>query len=179
MQEKLPPCGKFPAILLSFMFLFSPLPTDADRTYQVTSLLAQGRRLYVGTVSGLVAVFDSLTYNLLTHFLWHKGKVRSLLLLPEEIKACVCAEVAFKGSENKPAFSNFERRGSHSSLGSLQDNPLFMPNPGGKLSMVASIGNGRRRYSCISKAERSSSLKRSMTTGVPVRDDVTLLLWNS
>ena len=158
----------------------SPLPVDADCTYQVASLLGQGRRLYVGTVSGLVAVFDSMTYNLLTHFLWHKGKVRSLLLLPEEIKACVCAEVPFKGSESsKPAFSNFERRVSHATLaGSVQDNPLFMPNPGGKLAMIASIGNGRRKYSCAPKPEKNSSLTRSLT-GASVRDDVTLLLWNS
>lgn len=157
------------------------LSLDVDIVQQVTSLLAQGRRLYVGTISGTVAVFDSQSFGLITNFTWHKGKVRTLLLLPEQVKSCVCVEVPFGVEEDKVTR---ERSRSHIKS-SLQTNSCFVQNTNCNLSLVASIGNGRLKLVTESKTdttENSStrSSRRATTLSMSVmNEDINLLIWHS
>ena len=152
--------------------------SDIDQSQQVTSLLAQGRRLYVGTLSGIVAVFDSMSFGLITQFSWHEGKVRSLLLLPEQIKACVCAEVPIVESKDK-TLSNQLRRCLSVPLSQVI-NPCFVPNIGTELSLVASIGNGRLKLlTKEEKEEVNMQPSRRFTWMTRAHEDITLLMWHS
>ena len=147
--------------------------SDIDRSQQVTSLLAQGRRLYVGTVSGIVAIFDSMSFILITHFSWHEGKVHSLLLLPEQIKACVCAEVPIVESKDRTLSSPLKRCLSVPSSSQVT-NPCFVPNIGTELSLVASIGNGHLKL--LTKEEKKEANVQPLRC---FRKDITLLMWHS
>ena len=142
-----------------------------DRSQQVTSLLAQGRRLYVGTVSGIVAIFDSISFGLITQFSWHEGEVHSLLLLPEQIKACVCAEVPIVESKDRTLSSPLKRC---LSVSSQVTNPCFVPNIGTELSLVASIGNGHLKL--LTKEEKEEANVQPLRC---FRKDITLLMWHS
>lgn len=151
---------------------------DIDQSHQVTSLLAQSRRLYVGTLSGIVAIFDSMSFGLITQFSWHEGKVRSLLLLPEQIKACVCAEVPIVGSKDRALSSQLKR--SLSVPSSRVINPCFIPNVGTELSLVASIGNGRLKLlTKEEKEEANTQPSRRFTWMSHAHEDITLLMWHS
>jgi serine/threonine protein kinase/ankyrin repeat protein/GTPase SAR1 family protein len=133
---------------------------DPDMTNQVTSLLAHGRRLYVGTLTGTVAVFDSLTCGLVTWFSWHQGKVRTLMLLPEEVKTCVCGEIPINEGRRESQHALVSENSNHST-----DNDHM------EASLLASIGNGR------TKLLTNQSPPRRMTR--TNNEDITLLLWNS
>ena len=64
-------------------------------TFQVATLVATGRKILVGSTSGVVGIFDSETRHLLNSFSWHKDKVRTLLVMPKEMEPCICAEIPF------------------------------------------------------------------------------------
>ena len=49
----------------------------------------------MGTSGGTVGIFDSESCDLLSSVVWHRGKVRSLLVMPREVEPCICAEVPF------------------------------------------------------------------------------------
>lgn len=159
---------------------------DVDGSYQVTTLLAQGRRLYVGTVSGTVGVFDSQSFGLITNFTWHRGKVRTLLLLPEQVKGCVCAEVPKEENELKREETLRLRSLLSSKTPSTTNitNTCFIDNANANLSLVASIGNGRLKLipetggvdmeSSVVKRKRQTRLSMSF-----INEDINLLIWHS
>ena len=147
---------------------------DFDSSQQVTSLLAQGRRLYVGTLSGIVAAFDSQSLGLIARYSWHEGKVRSLLVLPEQVKSCLCAEVPLK-TESKQQHIPIATR--------HVNNKCYMSNSGYDLELIASIGNGRIKYNCT---EEKKDLENSMSFHSrhfswmnKSHEDITLLVWHS
>ena len=68
-------------------------------TFQVATLVASGRKILVGTTSGVVGIFDSETLSLLNALHWHKDKVRTLLVMPKEMEPCICSEIPFPEKE--------------------------------------------------------------------------------
>lgn len=129
----------------------------------MTSLLAQGRKLFVGTLSGLVAVFDSQSFGLIARYSWHEGKVRSLLHLPEQVKTCICAEV--------PLMEEYQTRTSAGSGKSTHHD----------VCLIASIGNGRVKYGNEEKKDLENSIgqSRRFTWMTRNHEDINLLLWHS
>ena len=170
------------AYLFTFLFtylLVYTLPTD-DQTHQVSTLLAQGRKLFIGTLSGVVAVFDSQSRSLITRYNWHEGKVRTLLPLPKQIKPCICAEVSMntKQLDSSKVPKQLGRFVSHTVDRSTHDNPCYLPNEMDSTDLIASIGNGRRKM--IVKEEGKPTKRFRSHTWVPERDeDITLLMWHS
>ena len=61
----------------------------------VSSLLASGQFVYVGTSVGVIGVWSSEDARLLQKFHYHMHKVRMLLEMPLQVSACVCPEVPF------------------------------------------------------------------------------------
>ena len=72
-------------------------------TFQVTALVASGRKILVGTTSGVVGIFDSETFSLLNALHWHKDMVRTLLVMPKEMEPCICSEIPFPEKEEDSA----------------------------------------------------------------------------
>ena len=108
-------------------------------------------------MSGIVALLDSETGQLLSCLAWHTGKVRFLLALPDTLRACISAEVPLDRSTTG-------RGKTHNSSDAVSSsNPL-----------IASIGNGRRRYSAVDQQVSSRTRDRFRE-----HDDVTLLVWQS
>ena len=79
------------------------LSADEDLTFQVTALVASGRKILVGTTSGVVGIFDSETFSLLNALHWHKDMVRTLLVMPKEMEPCICSEIPFPEKEEDSA----------------------------------------------------------------------------
>ena len=65
----------------------------------MATLVASGRKILVGTTSGVVGIFDSETRSLLNALHWHKDKVRTLLVMPKEVEPCICSEIPFPEKE--------------------------------------------------------------------------------
>ena len=114
-------------------------------------MVAQGKKLFIGTAGGIVATFDSESGELLNSFSWHKEKVRTLLVMPKEMEPSICNEIPFSGEEentpDKPSHSRSNprlRRGI--SAFSYMDNQHYIDNPEPDSVVITSIGNGRRRY---------------------------------
>ena len=61
----------------------------------MATLIASGRKILVGTTSGVVGIFDSETRSLINALHWHKDKVRTLLVMPKEMEPCICSEIPF------------------------------------------------------------------------------------
>ena len=142
-------------------------------TFQVTALIASGRKILVGATSGVVGIFDSETRSLLSALSWHKDKVRTLLVMPKEMEPCICSEIPFPEEEKDPSHMSTPSKGSENSLHgkttriltqlqpvprhppklqrgisvfSYLDNQFRIHNPEPEAVMITSIGNGRRRY---------------------------------
>ena len=141
------------------MVCYCALYTPGSGDYNVTTLLAHGKTLYVGTMSGIVALLDSETGHLLSCLAWHTGKVRFLLALPDTLRACISAEV--------PLDRSTTGRGKISSPSHNSSDAVSSSNP-----LIASIGNGRSRYSAVDQQVSSRTRDRFR-----VHDDVTLLVW--
>ena len=141
--------------------------------FQVTALAASGRKILVGTTSGVVGIFHSETRSLLNALHWHKDKVRTLLVMPKEMEPCICSEIPLPekkddsahtsgvttpstGSENskiagvltqlQPASRHPPKIQRGMSQFSHLDNQFQIRNPEPEAVMITSIGNGRRRY---------------------------------
>lgn len=137
--------------------------------------MTTGRKILVGTTSGVVGIFDSETRGLLNSLSWHKDKVRTLLVMPKEMEPCICSEIPFPEKEEESSGSVSPPTGGNSSsplhgkttriLTQLQppsrhlpkpqrsmsvfsylDNRFRIQNPEPDAVMITSIGNGRRRY---------------------------------
>lgn len=157
------------------------------------TLMCAGHKLFVGTSSGVVAIFDSETVNLLKCFSWHKNRVRTLLAMPKQVEPCICAEIPFPDKDNKGCKSRSSSdphgvRNSASTILSLSanrkyegvtkkeeslteslsysDNICFIPNPEPESIMVTSVGNG--------KVVHTQSMSSSTHS-----EDVMLLTWKS
>ena len=133
-----------------------------------------------------MGVVDSETCEVLKVFAWHQGKVRTLLVLPKEVEACLCAEVPIV---EQPGDQTTSAAGSVGSDGDVtsgdptlgndsvaifpKDNPLFVPNVEPDACMVTSIGNGKRQFS-FSRSGIEQCVSESC-----VSNDVYLLTWRS
>ena len=138
--------------------------TEDDATFQVVTMVATGKKLFVGTTGGTVGVFDSESGQLLNAFSWHKDKVRTLLVMPKEMEPCVCNEIPFPDQEAKqvrstsvPTQTLHPHATEPSGAGrspmqrgisafSYFDNHHYIRNPEPDAVMITSVGNGRRRY---------------------------------
>jgi len=114
--------------------------TGDDQSFQVVTMVTHSSKLFIGTSSGVVGVFDSESQQLLNSFAWHREKVRTLLVMPQQVEPCVCNEVPFPSDEEESRL----KRGV--SVFSYMDNRHYMHNPEPDAVMVTSIGNGRRKY---------------------------------
>ena len=141
--------------------------------YMVTTLLAHGKVLYVGTMGGVVAMFDSMTQQLLSRLTWHNGKVRYLLVLPDQTKACICAEVPLErqtgGRGRATTAATHHQTSPATSAASPQHHSTL--NSSTSYPLIASIGNGRRRYLAHEQPQ-----ERGRERG---GEDVALLVWQS
>ena len=72
----------------------------------MATLIASGRKILVGTTSGVVGIFDSETRSLLNALHWHKDKVRTLLVMPKEMEPCICSEMPFPDKEEDSTHSS-------------------------------------------------------------------------
>ena len=172
---------------------------DDDGTFQVATLLAHGRKVFIGTTGGTVGVFDSESCQLLNTFDWHKGKVRTLLMMPKEMEPCICSEIPFPEKEewsNQTAdHTNRTRRHPppvtrQSSAFSYMNNPMFIPNHDPEAVMICSIGNGRKKFVTneLTKAEKLKMFDKAAALKtvyrrdgtVPTKgEDVCILAWRS
>ena len=66
-----------------------------EKGLQVSSLLASGPFVYVGTTVGVIGVWSSEDATLLQILHYHEHKVRMLLEMPLQVSPCVCPEVPF------------------------------------------------------------------------------------
>ena len=141
----------------------------------MATLVTAGRKILVGTTSGVVGIFDSETRCLLNSLSWHKDKVRTLLVMPKEMEPCICSEIPFPDKKDEtnghvttpPMGSNAASplHGNRTrpliqlqpsaqppkaqrgmSVFSYLDNRFRIHNPEPDAVMITSIGNGRRRY---------------------------------
>ena len=166
---------------------------ENDLSFQVATMIAQGRKLFVGTSGGTVGVFDSETNELLNAFSWHKEKVRTLLIMPKEMEPCICNEIPFSDKEedtpdtpSRPGSNPRIRRGI--SAFSYMDNQHYIHNPEPDAVVLTSIGNGRRRYQVheLTKEDRirifnetDQSIGRRPTSIDKSGEDIVLLQWRS
>ena len=173
-------------------FFFQPgdeQSKDMECSTNILSLAASGGKLFVGTSGGCVGVVDSETCEVLKVFAWHQGKVRTLLVLPKEVEACLCAEVPIveqPGDQTTSAAVSVGSDGDVTSgdptLGNdsaaifpKDNNPLFVPNVEPDACMVTSIGNGRRQF----RFQKSSAASKTLVNEEAVVDDVYLLTWKA
>lgn len=133
--------------------------------------------VYVGTISGYVAVLDSETVSLVTQYSWHEGKVRSLLLLPDTIRHSLCAEVppTTDVTNNKPGLPKRQFGEVFSPMPPPDTHECYKQNLLVNKSLVASIGNGRKKQTVMEKDLKppEGSLKQV------INRDITLLMWHS
>lgn len=133
----------------------------------------------MGTTIGSVGIFDSETLDVIQLLTWHKDKVRMLLVMPQQVEACICAEVPFPERENvecdnrdmvsgmespltlrqkqcslkKLVDSRALKMPEYSSQFSYLDNKYCILNPEPESSMITSVGNGRCSYSVHSQSK--------------------------
>jgi hypothetical protein len=176
-----------------------------DVAFQVTSLVASGRKILVGTTSGVVGIFDSETRSLLNALHWHKDKVRTLLVMPKEMEPCICSEIPLPEKEEDSTHTSgvaTPTTGSENSHGktsrrppkvqrgisqfSYLDNQFQIHNPEPDAVMITSIGNGRRRYHVHKKNFGNDQLLRTQkpdhgqdSLWSKQGDDIVFLTWRS
>ena len=68
--------------------------TPDYRDFKIVSIVGAGRNLIVGTNKGIVGIIDAERKALQPKiFTWHKEEVSQLLVMPKEMKPCICAEI--------------------------------------------------------------------------------------
>ena len=123
----------------------------------------------MGTSIGSVGIFNSKTLEVIQLLTWHKDKVRMLLVMPQQVDACICAEVPFPDQEKEDCVNKKYPMESSLTLGrklfsqklednrtnknpvysaqlSYLDNKYCIFNPEPESRMITSIGNGRCCY---------------------------------
>ena len=127
-----------------------------DRHPKVTALAASGRKVIVGTDVGIVGIVESESCRVLHLLHWHTEKVRTLLLMPREMEPCICSEIPLP--EPPETFTNILQKQptrklihqpftiGESEYVSFVENPYKVSNMEPEKTMVASIGNGRRKF---------------------------------
>ncbi len=155
-----------------------------NTSHQVSTILAEGSRLIVGTLGGLVAIFDSETRHLLSRLNWHQEKVRTLLVLPNQIKPSICAEIGITMETSSPSntFPPDEKRsscaGNTTSTSSNGINKQFITSKTTQGPLLASIGNGRRRMNVNNNNYTRQHLQRPRIN-TRVGEDISLLIWHT
>ena len=113
--------------------------------------MCTGKKVLAGTSVGMVLVIDSEDIHYLPHcFQWHKDRVLKLLTMPQEMKACVCAEIPFPKDR--------EEKTDQDTCGAPLENPL-----------IASMGHGRVRYHSHTEGEEEEAEGEKQ---------ITLLTWS-
>lgn len=56
--------------------------------------------MLVGTSLGAVMIFDSKSADLLDYLSCHTDPVHVLVVLPQQIRSCICAEISFQEAYN-------------------------------------------------------------------------------
>ena len=107
--------------------------TNAEKP-EVTAMTTAGKKIIIGAASGEVVILNSEERSVLAYYSWHKGEVEALLVMPEEIKPCICAEIPFE--QPSDAVSD-----AHKLV--VTENNFVIPNPEPNAVMIASIGKGR------------------------------------
>lgn len=153
----------------------------------MSTLAAQGKKVFFGTDGGSVGIVDSETHQLLRSLHWYEGKVRMLLVMPREVECCICAEVPLPSQqETKP--DNARRQN-----GKKPDpfkNPHNVMIRDRNAVMVTTFGNGRKKYSVhtVSRSERNMQFdKEFLTSSMPtakktnqfIHENISLLSWKS
>lgn len=111
-----------------------------DEGAEINAILAAERKIFVGTSCGKVVVLNSETKMFLVAYSWHEGKIDKLLLLPDETKPSICAEIPLNKSPEKPLNS------SQTHSVSIINNIHSIPNPEPNAVMIISIGEGRVQH---------------------------------
>ena len=166
--------------------------TEDDATFQVVTMVATGRKLFIGTTGGTVGVFDSESGQLQNVFSWHKEKVRTLLVMPKEMEPCVCNEIPFPDQEAKQVRSaSAPTQMVHPTSGAEEPSGIeryhYIHNPEPEAVMITSVGNGRRRYVVNEQSKDDSEVERRNTGQRSHRadlhdkheEDIVLLTWRS
>ena len=120
-------------VILSKMFiLMHYICIHNAENAKVTTMTTVGKKIIVGTVSGEVVILNSEDMNILAACFWHKGEVEALLVIPEEVKPCICAEIPFEEPDD-----------TNAQICMVTENKYNIPNIEPNAAMIASIGKGR------------------------------------
>ncbi len=150
-------------------------------------MVAKGVKLFVGTSGGVVGVFDSESVELLNVFSWHNEKVRTLLVMPKEMEACICNEIPFESDHQNLAAKGPKFQRGMSAFAYLE-NQHCIHNDEPDAVMLMSIGNGRRRYQVSEQSKQDRikifndaqhSIGRRPTSMDKLGEDIVLLQWRS
>ena len=152
----------------------------------MSTLAAHGRKVFFGTDCGSVGIIDSQTHQLLRCLHWYEGKVRTLLVMPKEVEACICAEASLPSQVPAKQKEN----GRHPRPPNPMQNPHSVTVGNRGAVMVTTFGNGRKKYMVhtVTKTERNmqfdreylqSSLQARRKTNQFTHENVSLLSWKS
>ncbi len=113
----------------------------------------------MGTTIGAVVIIDSESITLLKYLNWHEDKVRALLVMPEQVGPCICAEIPFPKSDSCITSKSSSDKSLVPKKKTLVPKKEGIPNVHENLSapqqcsevkfspvLVASIGNGKKLY---------------------------------
>ena len=156
----------------------------------MSTLAAQGKKVFFGTDCGSVGIIDSETHQLLRCLHWYEGKVRTLLVMPKEVECCVCAEVRLPSQPQTKQEEENRRRPNTNRPSDPYKNPHNVAVRDRDAVMVTTFGNGRRKYSVhtVTKTERNmqfdkefmqSSLQARRKTNQFTHENISLLSWKS
>ena len=155
-----------------------PLSPD-NLTLQVTALAACGKKVFLGMDSGAVGILDSETFQMLHTLHWYNGKVRTLLVMPKEIRSCICAEAPTQPDTSRPGDRPQDATKNLHNVPTVDLNAVIL----------TTFGNSRRKFSKneLSKSEKAkqfdkqahSLLSSLSASGVRASEDISLLMWRS
>ena len=164
---------------------------EDDVSFQVTTLLAHDRKIFIGTTGGLVGIYDSETRQLLNTLSWHKDKVRTLLVMPKETEPCICAEIPFPkqepewdasldpapvpGEKHTKMYNKIQTQQQSAqktqyqrgmSMFTYLENRYHIPNNEPDAVIITSVGSGRKTYTVHeqTKAEKLEIFESSLRT---------------
>ena len=98
--------------------------TTDKQGLEVSSLLASGQHVCVGTTVGVIGEWSSEDAKMLQCFHYHECKVWMLLEMPLQVSPCICPEVLFSKDKGNINGDSVYDNSSH---------------------LITSIGNGRKR----------------------------------
>ena len=93
-----------------------------SKEFKLTCLASSGKAVLVGTNIGTIGIFDAETKKLIRTFKWHVENVQAILIMPEEVIPCMCAEVPFAEDLSYPSTVNSLHAASNSTFTPLTSN---------------------------------------------------------